>query len=637
MANWEDSFKTQAQIKRAVILHGNTQDVFFQPNSQLGTPIIPFIQSILNGIGWNRIVVWNQLEGARALTPEAERELSADVQASVTDAPSGAAPSAPQNVAPSNFYDLGFGSSEPTNQQTSTTASTVAASSLDAAGFFNVLRRRFTSQNQSGNRRNPTAYIIDGGDALFGNANALSEAERVQLLQLGNALRDSECSLNKSQLDAVEDLLIIVTPRQALIPPRFYQDNPSVAVVNIPRPDRKEREKFMSKCLIQLQVKEPLNAGTTDFQELVDSLDGFTVRDMQQLVRLSHKLGNERLSFKRLIQLYRFGEKKSPWEELNHDRLKKLGDELKNSVKGQDHVIDKVQNVLIKAFMGLSGLQHSGRQQMPKGIFFFVGPTGVGKTETAKAIARFLFGEEEACIRFDMSEFSTEHSDQRLVGAPPGYVGYEEGGQLTNAVRQRPFSVLLFDEIEKANTKIFDKFLQILEDGRLTDGKGDTVSFSESVIIFTSNIGASEVAVDDPDAHEAFIDAVKEKFVKEMKRPELLNRIGEKNILPFNFLTDENVLLKIASAKLKPLRQKLEEKYSMKLELRDEEAVLKRLLVGFNAANGGRGIANRVNELIIEPLALRMFEDFEPEDLHGATAIAYLDGSEIKFRIKANY
>ena len=501
MANWEDSFKTQAQIKRAIILHGNTQDVFFRSNNQLGTPIIPYIQNILGEIGWKEIVVWNKLDGARALTPQAEKELSEDVQASV-NASSSAAVSTPQNTAPAEVYDIEFGA----GPQMSTTAS-IAASTQAAAGFFNVLRQRFTAQNQPGKRRTLTAYIIDGGDALFGNSNALSEEERIQLLQLGNALRDSECSLQSRQLDSVEDLLIIITPRQALIPPRFYQDNPSVAVVNVPKPDRKERERFMSQCLVQLLVSEPLQTGTTDFQELVDSLDGFTVRDMHQLVRLSHQHKEERLSFKRLIQLYRFGEKKSPWEELNHGRLKQLGEELKKSVKGQDHIIDKVQNVLIKAFMGLSGLQHSGRQQMPKGIFFFVGPTGVGKTETAKAIARFLFGEEEACIRFDMSEFSTEHSDQRLIGAPPGYVGYEEGGQLTNAVRQRPFCVLLFDEIEKADDKILDKFLQILEDGRLTDGKGDTVSFSESIIIFTSNIGASEISVDDPNAHEAFISA----------------------------------------------------------------------------------------------------------------------------------
>ena len=140
-----------------------------------------------------------------------------------------------------------------------------------------------------------------------------------------------------------------------------------------------------------------------------------------------------------------------------------------------------------------SAVHEGGR---PRGVAFLAGPTGVGKTELAKSVTQLLFGDESAYIRFDMSEFSAEHSDQRLIGAPPGYVGYDAGGELTNAVREKPFSVVLFDEIEKAHPRILDKFLQILDDGVLTSGRGDRVYFSESIIIFTSNLGIYSTAAD---------------------------------------------------------------------------------------------------------------------------------------------
>ena len=353
------------------------------------------------------------------------------------------------------------------------------------------------------------------------------------------------------------------------------------------------------------------------FADFVDATDGFSIRDLIQLARLSQQTVEPPLTPEKIINLYRYGEQKSPWEDLSREKLRVIAEKLQERVKGQDYAVNKVKQAIIRAYSGLAGVQHSKKQRMPKGTLFFVGPTGVGKTELAKSLAEFLFGDDEACIRFDMSEFNHEHSDQRLVGAPPGYVGYEEGGQLTNAVKRRPFSVLLFDEIEKAHQKILDKFLQILEDGRLTDGKGDTVSFAETVIIFTSNIGASDIQYadasgnkkDEETIRQEFILKVREHFTSELKRPELLNRIGD-NIVPFNFITNDDFLFAIARAKLKPIKEALKEKYGITdFIFADEHKALKSILSSLDKSMGGRGVLNELVRTIIDPLAMFIFEN----------------------------
>ena len=364
-------------------------------------------------------------------------------------------------------------------------------------------------------------------------------------------------------------------------------------------------------------------------------LDDFTNREIIQISRMSRK--EDKMTFDKLFYLFKYGEKNNPWEKLEYERVKDIKKELSDRVVGQDEAIEKIEKTLVKAYMGLSGLHKASSRAMPKGVFFFVGPTGVGKTELSKALAKFLFGDEQACIRFDMSEYVQENSDQKLIGATPGYVGYEEGGQLTNAIKEHPFSVVLFDEIEKAakpNPRILDIFLQILEDGRLTDSKGETVYFSDTIIIFTSNLGANQVAASENKEETAkeFIKIVKDYFDNELNRPELLGRIGYNNIVPFNFIQDRDFLYKIAKSKLKPVKSGISEKYKLDLEFDKEMDVINYILKGVDTAKGGRDILNAINDRLLDPLAMFLFENKNDlRDYKGGTLTVSVNKEGLKF------
>lgn len=305
---------------------------------------------------------------------------------------------------------------------------------------------------------------------------------------------------------------------------------------------------------------------------------------------------------------------------------------MEERVKGQELALSTVEQVIMRAVKGLSGLQHSNANNKPRGILFLAGPTGVGKTETAKAIAESIFGDEDACVRFDMSEYRLEQSDQKLFGAPPGYVGYEGGGQLTNVIKNHPFSVILFDEIEKAHPTILDKFLQILEDGRMTDNQGNTVYFSEAIIIFTSNLGMTEpvydsmqrpvldasgnikrkptIVIENPciddtvefkeRTRKIITEGVKNYFINN-GRPELLNRLGENNIVVFNFIDIESAKL-ICEKQLKNIIKSIKEKLSISVEITEIVDCMKEDAIS-HREKGGRGIGNMLEEKFINPLS----------------------------------
>ncbi|AHG90674.1 ATP-dependent chaperone ClpB [Gemmatirosa kalamazoonensis] len=297
--------------------------------------------------------------------------------------------------------------------------------------------------------------------------------------------------------------------------------------------------------------------------------------------------------------------------ESERERLTKLDQELARRVIGQDVAVRAVADAVRRS---RAGLQDPNR---PIGSFIFLGPTGVGKTETARALAEFLFDDEQAMVRIDMSEYMEKHAVARLIGAPPGYVGYEEGGQLTEAVRRRPYSVILFDEIEKAHPDVFNILLQILDDGRLTDSQGRTVDFRNTVIIMTSNVGSSfilEHAQDDWALVETEVwNAMREHF-----RPEFLNRVDD--IVLFKPLTEEHID-RIIDLQLGRLRRLLADR-KLTLELTPEA---RELLAqeGYDPAFGARPLKRAIQRMIQNPLALAVLEGRFNE---GDTIVARPDG-----------
>lgn len=282
--------------------------------------------------------------------------------------------------------------------------------------------------------------------------------------------------------------------------------------------------------------------------------------------------------------------------ESESKKLKDLEKELKLRVIGQDHALTKVANAIRRSRAGL------GEENRPIGSFLFLGPTGVGKTETAKALAYALFNDDKAMIRIDMSEYQEAHTIARLIGAPPGYVGYEEGGQLTEAVRRKPYSVILFDEVEKANPQVFNVFLQILDDGRLTDGRGRVVNFKNTIIILTSNLG-SEIFQSAEKTSATKIEAHVMDIVKKFFRPEFINRLD--SIVTFNPLS-EDMIAKIVELQLVEVSKRLEKQG---LHMETTEALKRHLrAVGFDEVFGARPLKRVINELVIDEVALEIIE-----------------------------
>jgi ATP-dependent Clp protease ATP-binding subunit ClpB len=291
-------------------------------------------------------------------------------------------------------------------------------------------------------------------------------------------------------------------------------------------------------------------------------------------------------------------------------KLVQMETRLRERVVGQDDALSAVANAIRRSRAGLSD------PKRPIGSFIFLGPTGVGKTETARALADFLFDDEAAMVRIDMSEYMEKHAVARLIGAPPGYVGYDEGGQLTEAVRRRPYSVVLFDEIEKAHPDVFNVLLQVLDDGRLTDSKGRTVDFKNTVLIMTSNIGAAQLSTAWADGPEGFEDA-KARVMESLKqhfRPEFLNRVDD--IVVFHALGQEQ-LTHIIDLRLQDLEKLLaDRKITLELTAEARKAIF---TAGYDRAYGARPLKRAIQRMVQDPLAVKILDG---SVLHGDHVVA---------------
>ena len=484
---------------------------------------------------------------------------------------------------------------------------------VDPNAFFDGARVALANEDV------PCAFVLNFASRLVSSPNLQTREDRNFFTKILKASLESKAVLkDKSRWNNV---IILICDKLNDLPPFLYINNPRSRTIHIEKPDTLARSRFIHRTYGSFhrensQEMTPSPEFVSTFAALTEGLACYELKSLVDL-SLKEKIPVER--FQEICKAYKYGITKSEWDDIK-TRLGQAEQILRRRIKGQEMAIARVMDIVKRAGGGLAA-GSSTKSNRPRGVLFFAGPTGVGKTEMAKALAEVIFGDEDRCIRFDMSEYSAPQSDEKLLGAPPGYIGYQEGGQLTNALKEKPFSILLFDEIEKAHGGIFDKFLQILDDGRLTDGKGETVYFSESIIIFTSNLGTvkrwdeqgEKPSLVSPDTHthqqmrNEILKAIREHFNFVLGRPEILNRFGD-NFVVFDFIRppkDEEILDLLIS--------RLEEaaKATHKIHLRVEPCVRARLsqLVKENLQyGGGRGIRNTVDSALVNPLNRALFE-----------------------------
>lgn len=481
----------------------------------------------------------------------------------------------------------------------------------------NILRDKILNfENEDGKRKvvyikNPLVFFSD--TARSGNNDEYIPGQSIHYFnEFSRKLEDDNI------------LIIMVADKLKNIPRAIYEDNPDAAVLHISYPESEIREVFIKEHIDRNMIFENYFDIVNDYVHLTADR---TLKEIQKIFLKGIPQGLDPEKPKEFVDYYDFGEVDSPWTKLKLEEIKNLDKRLSERVLGQDHAIDFVKKVMVRAKLGLTTVHQSGNSTRPIGIFFFVGPTGVGKTELAKAMADAIFRSEKEFKRFDMSEYK-EESLNKLIGASPGYIGYEEGGQLTNWVDEHPFSVILFDEIEKANGKIWDTFLQILEDGRLTSSRGKTVHFNEAVVIFTSNLGQKEASnylsqsgnnYNEEELHRIYQKSVKDYFKDTLGRSEILNRIGN-NIVPFNHINNEEIYRRIARLKIETIVSNIAETLDCHIQYGiDIIDFIIDTIISSREKFGGRAVVNNLETYFINEFGL-FYIDRQPDSCE-----AYID------------
>ena len=469
----------------------------------------------------------------------------------------------------------------------------------------------------------PIALVIDYVSQLRPTGEPLS-AElhamfRAGLYRANIAGRLPRTALERSPL---YNPVFWIVDRPSDLPGWMIAADDTIHQVPIPTPDLDSRSRAANNLAAGQAESDdfgPMSAD--DIRVFATRTEGMTLRAMYEILILARDRKMRPHQIDDAIRMYRVGLLENPWQQnALKDEITNAEQGLGERVLGQPGAIRRSLDILMRSTTGLTAAHSGGRGTGPRGVLFFAGPTGVGKTELAKALTGVVFGNENAYIRFDMSEFSNEGSDLRLIGSPPGYVGHEAGGELTNAIRQRPFSLVLFDEIEKADQKIMDKFLQILSDGRLTDGAGGTVHFSEALIVFTSNKGMSDPLPDGsglphPDMTYEELDdhvrtAIARHFTETLGRPEILNRIGD-NIVVFDYIRPD-VADRLLDIFLGNTIARVRDLHSIDVVITPSaRASLSRECCG-KLGMGGRGIGQMVESVLINPLARTVFSHEDP-------------------------